>query len=481
MTSPSGTQLHELSALEVADAIRAGEVTALEVTVDSLERAEKLGATVGAFTHLAHQRALTTAASLDANPSLAKGSRLRGVPCPIKDLSMVRGLPLRAGSAALDGDPAPVDDGIVTLLAGAGTVMTGKTSTPEFGLPCYTEPEGQPAARTPWDLSRGAGGSSGGAAAAVSAGIVPIAHGSDGGGSIRIPASCCGLVGLKPSRGRVSPGPHGVDGVALASHGVLTRTVRDTAAGLDVLSGRWPGDQYLLPETPGGFLQALDTPPPSLRIGLLTTPSNVDTTVHPACLRAAERAARLLEELGHHVEQAPSPYAPERWAAFIDLWSVMALSAPVPDGREGQLRPLTRWLRGKGREVAGVEHARALMETQRLTREVATTWADFDVVLTPTLAQPPALVGELRHDDDPERDFWHQTAFTPWSSTANLTGRASISLPLHRERIDGVELPIGVMLTGTMGGDEILLRLAAQLEAADPWPRTPIPPAGQGG
>lgn len=481
MTSPSTTQLHELSALELADAIRAGDVTALQATVASLERAEALGPTVGAFTQLAHQQALTTAAMLDANPQLARGSRLRGVPCPIKDLSMVRGLPSRAGSAALDGAPAPVDDGVVTLLAAAGTVMTGKTSTPEFGLPCYTEPEGQPAARTPWDLTRGAGGSSGGAAAAVSTGIVPIAHGSDGGGSIRIPASCCGLVGLKPSRGRVSPGPHGVDGVALASHGVLTRTVRDTAAGLDVLSGRWPGDQYLLPETPGGFLRAVESPPPRLRIGLLTRPSNVDTDVHPACLRAVDRAARLVESLGHQVEPAPPPYAPERWAAFIDLWSVMALSAPVPPGSEHLLRPLTRWLREKGREVAGVEHARALAETQRLTREVADTWSGFDVILTPTLAQPPALVGELRHDDDPERDFWHQTAFTPWTSTANLTGRPSISLPLHRERIDGVELPIGVMFTGTLGGDEILLRLAAQLEHADPWPSTPIPPDGWGG
>ncbi len=474
MTSTSATQPNQLTALETAAAIRAGELSALEVTVASLERAERLNDDVGAFVLLAHERALTTAAVLDANPRAAAGQPLRGVPCPIKDLTLVSGLPCRAGSPALDDSPVPFDDGAVTLLAGAGSVMTGKTAMPEFGLPCYTEPEGQPAARTPWDLARGAGGSSGGAAAAVASGIVPMAQGTDGGGSLRIPASCCGLVGLKPSRGRVSPGPHAVDGVALWTHGVLTRTVADTAVALDVLSRPWPGDQFLLPDPSTGFLAGLDQPSGPLRIGVLTRPSNVDATVHPACLRAADRAARVLEGLGHHVDVAPAPYAVERWAAFIDLWSVMALAAPVPEEREHLLRPLTRWLRDHGREVAGLAHATALADAQQLTRDVAATWADFDVILTPTLAQPPARVGELRHDDDPERDFWHQAEFTPWTSTANLTGRPSISLPLHREVVEGRELPIGVMLTGTLGQDDVLLRLARQLELADPWPALPV-------
>lgn len=462
-----------LSALETARAIARRETTALEVTVAALERAETVGPAVGGFVHLAHERALGQAARLDAHPDLAQGSPLRGVPCPIKDLSMVRGLPFQAGSAAFNPLPAPVDDGVVTLLHRAGTVMTGKTTTPEFGLPCYTEPDVAPPARTPWDLTRSAGGSSGGAAAAVAAGIVPMAHGSDGGGSIRIPASVCGLVGLKPSRGRISFGPHGVDGVALASHGVLTHTVADTAAGLDALSQPWPGDSCPLPGT--GFLAQLEQAPRALRIGLLTAPSNVETGVHPACLRAVEQAALLLERLGHQVQPAPPPYAPERWRAFIALWSVMALSAPVPPDREDQLRPLTRWLRDQGRRVAGLQHAEALAETQRLTRDVAVAWQNVDVVLTPTLAQPPAPVGALRNDDDPEQDFWDQTRFTPWTSTANLTGRPSISLPLHREVVDGVELPTGVMLTGTLGQDAQLLRLARQLELAQPWPRPPQP------
>ncbi|WP_420174304.1 amidase [Luteococcus sp. OSA5] len=474
------TQIHELAALELADAVRRRELSALEIAVHTLERAEDLSPRVGAFSHLAHEHALGRAATLDARPDLAADGPLRGVPCPVKDLTMVKGLPFEAGSVVMRGQLAPIDDGITTLLHEAGTVMVGKTATPEFGLPCYTEPEGAPAARTPWDLTRSAGGSSGGAAAAVAAGIVPIAHGSDGGGSIRIPASACGLVGLKPSRGRVSPGPHGTDGVALATHGVLTRTVRDTAAGLDVLRPHWPGDGFLLPDPASDFLTAVEQPPPSLRIGVLTTPTNVDAPVHPACLRAVDHAVRLLESLGHRLGEAPAPYAAQKWATFIDLWSVMALSAPVPPDQEQRLRPLTRWLRELGREVTGLRHATAIGAAQQLTREAALAWQDFDVVLTPTLAQPPSPVGGLRDDADPEQDFWGQTRFTPWTSTANLCGRPSISLPLYREVVDGVELPIGVMLTGRLGREEVLLRLAAQLEEADPWPSGPVSLAGEG-
>lgn len=467
------SQIHELEALQLAGAVADGQLTAVEACVAGLERAEQVGPSVGAFVYLAHEHALREAALLDADPSRAAGQVLRGVPCPVKDLSMVKGLPFEAGSVTMAGHVAPVDDGTTQLLRAAGTVMVGKTSTPEFGLPCYTEPEGQEPARTPWDLRRSAGGSSGGAAAAVAAGIVPIAHGSDGGGSIRIPASVCGLVGLKPSRGRISPGPHGTDGVALATQGVLTRTVRDTAAGLDVLRAHWPGDGYLLPDPRDGYLARVDQPPQPLRVGLLLEPSNVSTVVDPACVRAAEGAARLLEDLGHHVEVAPPPYAPQRWEAFIDLWSVMALQALVAEEDEHRLRPLTRWLRGMGREVTGVRHARAITAAQTLARDTAGAWEGCDVVLSPTLAQPPALVGQLRNDDDPETDFWDQTRFTPWTSTANLTGRPSISLPLHREVVDGVEQPIGVMLTGQLGQDETLLRLARQLELAAPWPPTP--------
>jgi amidase len=395
---------------------------------------------------------------------------LAGVPCPIKDLAMVAGVPLAAGSAALAGTLAPVDDGVVSLLRDAGTLMIGKTTTPEFGLPCYTEPDIAPPARSPWDLTRSAGGSSGGAAAAVAAHIVPIAHGSDGGGSIRIPASVCGLVGLKPTRGRVSPGPYGVDGAGLAVSGVLTRDVRDTAALLDVLARGWPGDLHVLvgPETT--FLDACERDPDALRIGVLKTPVIAeDARVDQECVDAVDEAAALLADVGHHVDEAAVPFPAQRWASFEALWSVLAAAAPIPLDREHLLVPYTRWLRDMGRRFGGVQFAEALSGVQRTTREAASVWARFDVILSPTLARLPARVGELRDDADPAADFAAQVQYTPWTSVWNLTGWPAISLPLHRADVEGTTLPVGVMLGGRHGSEEMLLALSAQLEHARPW------------
>lgn len=468
------TDLHEFTALELAAAIRAGEASPTEVLDHSLERAGMLGPEVGAFVELTPE--LARAQALAAERALAgdgpgADAPLLGVPCPIKDLSMVAGVPIRAGSAAFGDAVAPVDDGVVTLLREAGTLMIGKTNTPELGLPAYTEPDIAAPARTPWDLRRSAGGSSGGAAAAVAAGIVPMAHGSDGGGSIRIPASACGLVGLKPTRGRVSPGPYGVDSAGLAVHGVLTRDVRDTAMALDVIARDWPGDTFTVPASGGRFLDACEREPGPLRIGMLTEPViDASAVVDPACLQAADSTAGLLQELGHHVELAPVPFPAERWASFEALWSVLALTAPIPPEHEHLLVPLTRWLREKGRSVTGLEYAQAISQVQLTTREAAATWAAYDVILTPTLARPPAMIGELRDDDDPAADFAAQMAYTPWTSVWNLTGWPAISLPLHwtDDPADGT-LPIGVMLGGRHGAEEMLLSVAAQLEAARPW------------
>ncbi|MFD1506265.1 amidase [Georgenia yuyongxinii] len=477
------TQIHELSALDLAAAVRAGEVSPSEIADHTLERARRLGPQVGAFVHLAEKRAHAQAAEAEEQLS-AVGTAARddgvlppflGVPAPVKDLTMVAGLPFECGSAAFAGNVASVDDGVVTLLRAAGTLMVGKTTTPELGLPPYTEPDVAPPARTPWDLTRSAGGSSGGAAAAVAAGIVPVAHGSDGGGSIRIPAAATGLVGLKPSRGRISSGPYGVDGAGLGVNGVLTRTVRDTAAFLDVLAPPWPGDHYLLPGPRSTFLQACDQPPAPLRVGVLTEPVNVaGAPVHPGARAAVDRAARLLEGLGHHLAEAPVPFAPEQWDAFMPLWAVGVLGAPVPPEQEELLVPLTRWMRELGRRFTGAQYAQAVTDVQRLTRQTALAWSAFDVILTPTLAQPPALIGALRDDSDPAGDFAAQKAFTPWTSAWNLIGAPAISLPLHRQVVDegdgARELPFGVMLGARLGQEETLLALAAQLEAADPWP-----------
>lgn len=464
--------LHELTALELAAAIRRRDVSAVEVADHTLARAQRLGEQVGAFIRLTPELALRQAREADeVLESGAEPPPLLGVPCPIKDLTRVAGVPCTMGSAAFTDYVADVDDGVVTLLRQAGTLMVGKTTTPEFGLPCYTEPDIAPPARNPWDLERSPGGSSGGAAAAVGAGIVPVAAASDGGGSIRIPASACGLVGLKPSRGRISPGPYGVDGAALATHGVLTRDVRDTAALLDVLSAHWPGDAYLLPPPDGSFLAACDVTPARRRVGVLTTPVIVDDAiVDQACLDAVAATASLLNALGHEVEPASVPFTADRWTSFEAIWTVLALTVPVPEDREDALVPLTAWLRDKGRSVSGLEYARAMSGIQEATRAAARAWQRFDVILSPTLARLPAKLGELRNDDDPAADFQAQCEFTPWTSVWNLTGWPAISLPLHWADLGSDPLPVGVMLgVPDLGGEKTLLSLAAQLESAQPW------------
>jgi amidase len=463
-------ELVELDALATARAVRSRAVSAVEVATAHLERAERLSAFVGAYARLTPELALAQAGAVDAAVARAEVvGPLAGVPCPIKDLSPVSGVGFEAGSAALRGNIADVDDDIVGWFAAAGTVLLGKTATPEFGLPCYTEPEGAPAARTPWDLTRSAGGSSGGAAAAVATGLAPIAHGSDAGGSIRIPASACGLVGLKASRGRISAGRLRPPGPGLGSDGVLTRTVADTAVALDVLAGHGVGETYLAPPPAATFLDAARREPGRLRVGVLTAPVIAEADVHPACLAAVRATADTLAGLGHQVDEAPVPFPVERWAAFGALWAVGAASIPLPEAAEPVLRPLTRWLRETGRATSGVEYATAAAAVQRLTLEVALAWDGFDVILTPTLAQPPSLVGALRNDADPAADFAAQTRFTPWTSVYNLSGRPAISLPLHTAEVDGRRLPTGVMLGGRFGAEELLLSLSAQLEAAIGW------------
>jgi amidase len=301
--------------------------------------------------------------------------------------------------------------------------------------------------------------------------MAPIAHGSDGGGSIRIPASCCGLVGLKTTRGRVSPGPYGVDVAGLAATGPLARTVADVAAVLDVLAAPWPGDVAALPPPRSTFLDAArNAPDRPLHVGLLTEPVIAeDATVHPACRAAAENAAALLESLGHRVEPVDPPFPAAMWDTFSAVWAALAASAPVPHEVEHLLRPMTRYLRERGRHVSAVDYVTAVAGMQVLARQVATAWADVDVVLSPTLADLPAPVGALRDDADPPSDFAAQTRFTPWTSVWNLVGRPAISLPLGWHETSRGVLPVGVMLGGGFGDEETLLALSAQLELAAPW------------
>ena len=475
-------------ALGTAAALRTGELDVEDLAERTLEAARSTGAEVGAFAHVLED--LTREQARAVAEQLAESRRtgtvqefagrlpLLGVPLPIKDLSQVAGAPFEAGSAALEGNIATVTDGVAQQLLDGGTLTIGKTTTPEFGMPCYTEPATGAPARTPWDLRRTAGGSSGGAAAAVAAGIVPLAHGTDGGGSVRIPAACCGIVGLKPSRGVISPGPHGSEGMGLVTDGILARSVRDTAAGLDLLAGPRVGDFFPAAPAPASYLAALDggearsTP---LRIGVLGAPLAAETAVHPAAVRGLERALEVLHGLGHELTEIPAPFTPEDWTAFMPLWTVGAASIPLSEEQEGKLLELTRWLRERGRGYSGVDLAQAFAGVQALSRRTLEAFAPFDLVITPSLAGPPARPEELQLAEG-GADFDAQRAFTPWTSTWNMLGTAAISVPLHREVVDGTELPFGVQLGATRYGDEpLLLSLAAQLEAHDPWPlvRTP--------
>jgi amidase len=474
-------ELHDLSALEQGDLVRKGEIDAVELTDHYLGRIERAGReagdfVAGAFAFLDPDLARARAREVAAVGPVGDGaSPLAGVPTAIKDLNLTAGVPTEFGSPAYAGYVPEVSDAVTLAMEAAGLVSLGKTSTPEFGSPCYTEPEGRPPAVTPWDATRMAGGSSGGAAAAVAAGLIPVAQGSDGGGSIRIPASCCGLVGLKPTRGRISGFPMYGDPVGLSTSGSIARTVADAAALLDVLAGHRVSDPSWAPEPSGTFLEATRREPGRLRIARFVQPVIADVEVDPECRRAYEDASRLLADLGHAIDDVPVPLPPEAVATFETCWAVLtALSVtPLAPEQRSLLRPLTRWLGERGEAVSGPEFGLAIGRLRQYAAAALIGLAPYDAVLTPTLAVPPLPVGAIRDDADPAADFEAQKRFTPWTSAWNVTGMPAISLPLHWTP-DG--LPVGVMLAGRTAEEEILLSLAAQVEAAAPWHarRSPI-------
>jgi amidase len=469
-------ELEQLSALDLGRAIAEGEVSAVEVARHFLDRIAADDGALGAFVTVTPELALAQAERVDrARGAGEAASPLAGVPVPIKDLYNVPGVPVSYGSTVYAGYVAPIEDHVVRRLRAAGTVCLGKTSTPEFGLPCYTETLIGPPARTPWDRTRSAGGSSGGAAAAVAGGLAPLAHGSDGGGSIRIPASSCGLFGLKPARGRVSSGPLGGDvGPGLSVSGALSWTVADAAALLDVMAGPEPGDPTWAPPLPPGetYLEHSRRDPGRLRIARFATPVVGETEVHPECLAAYDEAARLLERLGHEIVDIDPPFTHDVVPVFEIIWSVLSTLMPVPPEREGELMALTRHLRARGRAVDATSYALAVAGMQQAARSAVLALAPYDAVLTPTLADLPALVGGLRDDDDPAADFEAQKRFTPFTALWNVTGMPAVSLPLHQTEPTETApagLPVGVMLAGRPAAEGPLLALSAQLEAAAPW------------
>jgi amidase len=465
------TAIHDLTATEQAVAVRRRELSPLEIIDHYLDRIDRLGPQVGAFftvtAEAARDQARKAEAAVSEAAEPAELQPLLGVPVPVKDLNMLAGVRLTYGSAVYADNIAAQDDHVVAALRAAGAVFPGKTACPEFGLPCYTETALGPPARTPWDLTRSAGGSSGGAGAAVAAGLAPVAQGSDGGGSIRIPSSVCGLFGIKPSRGRISQAPLVPDLAGLSTDGPIARTVADAALLLDVMTGNRPGDMYTQPPLGDGetFSSYAGRDPGRLRIARVIDPAVPGAEVHPDCRAAWEDASELLASLGHEVEDLPSPVGGDVVPYFEILWYAMATLTPVDPAQEDKLLPLTRYLRDRGRATNAGELIFAQAFLQIIMRSVLPVTNNFDAILTPTLAQLPAPVGYF-HDAEPAENFARQERFTPFAALYNVSGQPAVNVPLHWNE-DG--LPVGIMLAGRMGEEGTLISLSAQLEAARPW------------
>jgi amidase len=396
-------------------------------------------------------------------PEEPRDGPFRGVPMLVKDLTETAGLRTTFGSRAFASYVPENDTALVRRMKDAGFVLLGKSATPEFGITSVTESELNGACRNPWDVSRTPGGSSGGAAAAVAAGVLPLAQGSDGGGSIRIPAACCGLFGLKPSRGRVSPAPFVSGSLELSQSAGISVTVRDAAAFLDAIAGYEPGDAHWAAPAERPFLEEVGADPGRLRIALTVEPP-IAYDVEPACSAAARNAADALTALGHDVVEATPPWRDD---SLLDLFAVMWQLTPAlyPVADESLLTPLNRFLAGRARATSSVALSQAVAALQRLARRVIAFWDDVDVVLTPALAKQPVPIGWVFEPEDPWEQFLRGGELTPFTPLLNVTGQPAMSVPFGV--VDG--LPVGVQLIGPPAGEAMLFRLAAQLEAAHPW------------
>ncbi len=471
-------ELHHLTAQELWDWIRRGDATAREVTDHYLARIERLDADLGAFVSVTAEAARDRADHLG---DLVPTSRpLWGLPSGDKDLYDRRGVPTRSGTASLPERAAAADHPLVTALDAAGAVSLGKTASPEFGMSSSSETR-LGTTRNPYDTTRAPGGSSSGAAVAVAAGLLPAAVGSDGGGSVRIPAAATGLVGLKPSRGRVPsmPGRSGVGGLSVA--GPLTRTVADAGMLLDALvrpTGLDEPQPYAL-VTPdvgdGPFTAAAVRGEGRFVVGLLDgSPwdDTVDVVVDPAARAAVATAVQVLGELGHGVEDVAMPRVPYA-APFRVAWESSAARLPLVPGIDlSALTPLVAWLVERGQALTGTQVLDAMTALDVFSTTLITAFAPFDAVLSPTLALPPRLLGW--YGDDPEEDFRRQCAYSPWTSMANVCGLPAISLPVGvtpEGHPDGAGLPMGVQLIGRPGGERTLLAIGAQLERRLRWQR----------
>jgi amidase len=460
-----------LDATAQAALVRDKTVSPAELVEGAIARIERLNPHLNAVIFELFERARTTAAG-----ELPHGP-FRGVPLLLKDLGAeLAGTPFTEGAAFAGDYHSTVDQELTTRFVAAGFVVCGKTNTPEFGILPTTEPLRFGPSRNPWNTAHSTGGSSGGSAAAVASGMVPVAHANDGGGSIRIPASCCGLVGLKPTRARVSTAPQYGDlmGGLVAEH-VVSRSVRDSAAILDAIAGPVPGDPYWAPPRRGpSFAAAVDAAPTGLRVAVMTA-SPTGSAVHADCVRATEEAAVLCESLGHHTEAAALAVDGDAFTEhFINVWAAAnawtLLDWEHRVGRtavEEDVEPLTWALVELGRSLDAGHYLRSMQELQKITRQIADYFEGIDVLLTPTLGEPPAPLGTFDSPPgEPLTALFRSAGYVPFTPPFNVTGQPGISLPLHWNEGG---LPIGVQFVGRFGDEETLLSLAGQLERAAPW------------
>jgi len=459
-----------LDATAQADLVRRGEVSPKELTEAAIARIEAVNPQLDAVI-----RTRFDAARQEADGDLPDGP-FRGVPILFKDLGCtVAGEPTAFGVGAMRDLPWPVTSYLAEQFRAAGFIALGRTNVPELGTTVTTEPRSFPPARNPWDTGHSTGGSSGGSAAAVAAGLVPVAHANDGGGSIRIPASECGLVGLKPTRGRVSQGPlTGESWAGGVADGAITRTVRDAAGLLDAISGRMPGEPYYAPPLPGPLVHEVGADPGQLRIGMLDRPDGEEFLDDQECRAAVAGAALLLESLGHHLEpSAPEAmFEPEFGRHFNAIIAADAealfrgfeelLGRPIGDdeieGRNAAYRHM-------GRKLGAVDYLESRAWFETWARWMAAWWEDHDLLLTPTLGAPPPELGWFTAAG-PEQEGPRVGSFIPYTAQFNMTGQPAITLPLHWTPGG---LPVGVQLVAPYGREDMLIRVASQLERAAPW------------
>ena len=467
-------------ACTLAASLRSGQVSPAEVVGAAIERIEALDGRLNAVIHPRFE-----AARAEAAGPLPDGP-LRGVPVLVKDLgASMAGDPRHDGTRVLR-DAAWVPDHDATVvgrLRQAGAVIVGRTNVPEMGTTITTEPVSRGPCRNPWDLGHSTGGSSGGSAAAVSAGFVPVAHASDGGGSIRVPASECALVGLKPSRGRISRGPDQGEGwMGGSTDGAVTRSVRDTALVLDVMAGFEPGDPYTAPALPGPLSAEVGRPPGRLRVGLLDHPADGSVPADPDAAAAAGGAAKALAELGHRVEEDwPAALAePDFGQHFLTVVAVgVAADLAAIETRLGrevadaELERDNATLRYMGRSVSAPDYVANITWLHTFGRRLASWWAGgFDVLVTPVLNGPPPRLGWLT---DPDHGTERVAQLLQYTPQFNMSGQPAVSLPLHWTPGG---LPVGVQLVAAAGREDLLVRLGAQLEEARPWADRRPPLAG---